>query len=339
MRTVVLAAVGLMAMAPPLAAQDPPTGWAAKLFRTEDNKIPSGYDFKSVPKGAMLQHRFPMTNPYAVPLTVTTTVSCGCTTATPVPQILQPRESGSLDITMDTTRFNGQKTVTVYVTVSHPQFWSTATLTIQAVCRGDVELAPAQAVFGVVPVGQSASREVVIRYRGGQPGWQITGVVANQAAPFDVRHQEVGRRGSQVDYRVWLAVKPEAAAGSYKGDLNLTTNDPNNPVVAVPYDLTVQAPLTVSPDVARLGAVKVGAEAERKVYVRAGAAFRILGVDGAGDGVTAQASRPDAVPVHVLTVKVQPTQPGAVQKILTVRTDLAGGATVPVRVEATAVAP
>jgi hypothetical protein len=339
MRTVVLAALGLLTVALPLRAQDQPTGWAGKMFRADGDKVPSGYDFKSVPKGALLQHRFPMTNPYAVPLTVTTTVSCGCVTATPTPQILQPRESGTLDITMDTTRFNGQKTVTVYVTVSHPQFWSTHTLTIQAVCRGDVELAPAQAVFGMVPVGQPATREVVIRYRGNQPGWQIVGVVADPAAPFDVQKQEQGRRGGQVDYRVSLTLKADAVAKSYKGDLTLTTNDPNNPVVAVPYDVLVQAPLTASPDVARLGQVKVGAEAEKRVILRAAQPFRIIGVDGEGDGVTAKPARLDPSPAHVLTVKVQPTQPGAVQKTLTVKTDLAGGAFVLVKVEATAVAP
>lgn len=337
MRTVVLAALGLLSIAPPLRAQDQPTGWAGKMFAVE-GKIPSGYDFKSVPKGAMLQHRFPVTNPYAVPLTITTTVSCGCVTATPTPQVLQPKESGTLDITMDTTRFNGQKTVTVYVTVSHPQFWSTHMLTVQAVCRGDVELTPAQAVFGMVPVGQPATREVAVRYRGNQPGWQITGVVADPAAPFDVRHQEQARRGNQVDYRVALTLRTDAAAKSYKGDMTLTTNDPNNPVVAVPYDLLLQAPLTASPDVARLGAVKVGAEAEKRVILKASQPFRIIGVDGQGDGVTANPLRPDAVPVHVLTVKVQPAQPGVVQKTLTVKTDLAGGAVVSVRVEATAVA-
>ena len=54
-----------------------------------------------------------------------------------------------------------------------------------------------------------------------------------------------------VEYRVALTLKPNTPAGSYKGEVNLATNDPNNPTVTVPYDLMVQAPLTVSPDVAR----------------------------------------------------------------------------------------
>lgn len=336
MRTVVLAAVGLLVAAPPLSAQDSPPGWAAKLFRTADNKTPSGYNFGTVARGALLHHRFPMTNIYAVPLTVSASVSCGCVTAVPVPQVLQPRETGALEITMDTTRFTGQKTVTVSVTVSHPQFWSTTALTIQAVCRGDVELVPAQAAFGAVPVGQSAYRDLVVRYHGVQP-WQITGTAAGQTAPFDVVYQPAVQRAGLVEYRVRLTLRADAPPGSYKGDLNLTTNDPNYPVVAVPYDVTVQAPLSASPEVVRLGAVKVGGEPRtQRVIVRGSAPFRILGVDGQGDGVTAQA-RSEAAPVQVVAIAVQPTQAGPVQKALTIRTDLGGGAAVTVKVEATAV--
>jgi hypothetical protein len=335
MRTVVLAALGLLTIVPPIPAQDQPTGWAAKLFRDEKGQIPSGYDFKTVAKGAMLLHRFPVTNPYAVPLSISTKVSCGCVTATPNPQVLQPKETGYLDISMDTTRFSGQKTVNVEVNVMHPQFWSTTSLTIQAVCRGDVELAPAQAVFGAIPIGQAATRELVVRYRGNQPGWQILNVVENKAAPFEVRHQEIARRGGQVEYRIWLSLKADAMAGSYKGDLNLTTNDPNNPIVSVPYDAAVQAPLTVSPDVVRLAAVKIGTPSEKRVLIRANQPFKILSVDGQGDGVTVQ-NRPDAVSTHVVTVKIEPTQSGPIQKTLTVHTDLGGGATATVKVEATA---
>ena len=344
MRTAVLAALGLLTIVPPLTAQDQPTTWAAKLLRDEKtNQIPTGHDFKTVPKGAMLQHRFQMTNPYAVPLQVWTKVSCGCVTATPNPAVLQPKETGTLDITMDTTRFNGVKTVTVNVEVQHydqrPQFWSSTSLVVQAVCRGDVELTPAQAVFGVVPAGQAVERQVVIRYRGGMPGWQITGGTPDSTGPFDVRYQEQNRRGTSAEYRVWLVLKNDAAAGSYKGDLSLTTNDPNNPVVAVPYDALVQAPLTVLPSsTARLGTVPVGTTRENRLFVKASQPFRIVGIDGEGDGVTASFLQAP-VPTQVLTIKVQPTQAGPVQKVLTVKTDLNGGATVAVKVEATAVAP
>src|SRR5262245_22921610 len=102
MRMVVLAALGLLMAALPIPAQDQPTTWAAKLLKDDTGKIPSGYNFGSVPKGALLQHRFPITNIYAVPLTITTDVSCTCVTVTPKVQTLQPKETSVIDVAMDT---------------------------------------------------------------------------------------------------------------------------------------------------------------------------------------------------------------------------------------------
>lgn len=340
MRTVVLTALGLLMSAPSIPAQDQPVGWAAKLFKDETGKIPSGHNFGTVPKGAMLQHQFPIKNIYAVPLTITCDVSCSCTTVTPkrpATLVLQPHETGTIDITMDTTRFSGPKQVDVYVYVQHPQYWSSATLVIQAQRREDVELAPAQAVFGVVAQGQQVTRELMVRYRGNQPRWEITGTAPDQTAPLDVRYVEAYRQGGQVGYKVSLTLKPIAPPGSNKGDLILTTNDPNGPVT-VPYDMMVQAPLSVSQEVARLGTIKVGAPTQRSIIVKGNQPFRILSVDGQGEGVTA-VYRPDAVMANVLTVKVEAAAPGPVQKTLTIHTDLNGGATTAVKVEATAVAP
>jgi Protein of unknown function (DUF1573) len=335
MRRVVLTVLGLLLLTPVAPGQEAPTGWAAKLFRDADGKtVPLGHDFGTVPKGAMLQFRFPMTNIYAVPLQMDATVSCGCVTATPNPRVLQPRETGSLDITMDTTRFSGQKSVTVQVTVRHPQYWSGTAFNINAFCRGDVVLDPAAAVFGVVPRGQPATKELVVQYHGQQP-WQIVGLAQNDAGPFDVRYREEVRRPGQVAYRVYLTLKGDAPAGSLKGELHLVTNDPNNRLVPIPYDATVQAALAVVPDVARLGALTAGGEAaSRRVLVRGNKPFRIVAVEGQGDGLTVDP--PTAVaPVQLLTIKFQPTQPGAVQRTLTIRTDLDGGASVTARVEAT----
>jgi hypothetical protein len=333
MRRAVLAVVGLVVLAPAAPAQEAATGWAAKLFRDAAGNIPTGHDFGTVPKGAMLQHRFPITNIYAVPLQISTEVSCNCVTARAAPQILQPRETGALDITMDTTRFNGQKSVTVQVSVRHPQFWSSTSFTITGFCRGDVVLDPGTAVFGVVPRGQPAVRDLVVRYFGQQP-WQIVGPAPSEGVPFDVTYQESYRKPGQVGYIVRLTLKPDAQAGSLKGDLHLMTNDPNNRLVAIPYDVTVQAALAVLPDVARLGALPVGGEQSRKVLVRGNKPFRILAIDGQGDGLTVELP-PAATPVQTLTIKFQPTQPGPVQRTLTIRTDLDGGASVTARVEAT----
>jgi hypothetical protein len=57
-------------------------------------------------------------------------------------------------------------------------------------------------------------------------------------------------------------------------------------------------------------------------------------VDGQGDGLTVELPQAPA-PTQSLTIKLQPTHPGPVQRTLTIRTDLDGGASVTARVEAT----
>src|SRR5262249_42413858 len=102
--------------------------WADKLF----TKGGSTHNFGNVPRGAVLNYRFPITNIYAVPLDIVgTRVSCGCVTVTPSSTTLQPKESGYIDITMDARRFTGSKTVNIFITVG-PQYTSTATLQVSA---------------------------------------------------------------------------------------------------------------------------------------------------------------------------------------------------------------
>jgi Protein of unknown function (DUF1573) len=334
MRGVVLASViGLAFLAQRAPGQDS-YGWAAKVFRDADGKIPSGHDFGTVPKGAVLQHRFPITNIYAVPLQVSWRVSCGCVAANPTPQVLEPRQSGYVDITMDTMRFTGPKSVDLYVTVSNQQYSSTAILKITGNCRTDVTVEPGTVVFGVVPKGQSASREVLVRYAGGM-NWQMTGAAPGDPAPFEVKLQEAYRQQGQVGYRVQLGLKPDAAPGTYKGDLQLVSNDPQSRLVPIPYDVTIQPSLAVTPETSKIGS-KVGETQIRKVLVKATKPFKILGVEGQGDGVIVEAPSV-ALPVQTLTIKFTPTsgQSGPIEKTLTIKTDLDGGATITAKVEAT----
>jgi hypothetical protein len=309
-----------------------PAPWASKLFAV-DGKVPTGHDFGSVPRGAQLKHRFPVKNIYAVPLQFTARVSCGCLTVTATPPVLQPREEGFLDVNMDTLKFNGHKSVTVEVTVLNQQFYSTAVFQVVGHCRTDITLEPGQAVFGVVARGQPATRELLVRYAG-QLAWQVGGVAPGDAAPFDVKVVEAYRQPGQVGYRVALTLKPDAPAGSLKGDLQLVTNDPASRLLPVPYEVMVQAPLMASQDRVQFGPARAGEPVERRLILSGARPFRIVGVDGEADGLRVEYG-PAAAMRQILAIKFQPTQPGPVQRTLTIKTDLDGGASTSVRVEAT----
>jgi hypothetical protein len=91
----------------------------------------------------------------------------------------------------------------------------------------------------------------------------------------------------------------------------------------------------LAPGKVRFNAVPVGQPATQRVIVRAAKPFKVVGVDGAGDGVTVDLpASAAALPVQFLTVRFDPKQAGPVQKVLRIRTDLDGGiATLPVEAE------
>jgi len=311
MRQVVFAWLALLTATPAIPAQT----WANKLFKDQVT-----HDFGTVARGAQLYHRFSITNIYAVPLEVTNIrVSCGCITATPNPKVLQPRQTGSIDIVMDARRFSGPKAVSVHVTVG-PTYVSTAELKITANSRADVVFNPGHVNFGAVSPGQGSSQVIDVEYAGGLD-WRVTEVVAKDL-PFDTTLRELYRRPGQVGYQVKVTLRPEAPPGALRHQMYLRTNDPASPLIPVLVEADVQSALSLSPSTLRLGQGQAGDVLIRKVFVQGQKPFRVLGVDGLGDGVSLNVE-PSTTPGarQVLVFKIELSKAGALRKELKVRTD------------------
>jgi hypothetical protein len=273
-----------------------------------------------------------MTNIYAVPLQITDTrVSCGCVTVTPSANVLQPKQTGHIDVTMDARRFTGPKTVNILITVG-PQFTSTATLQVSANSRADVVFNPGQVSFGVVPAGQSPTQTIDVEYAGALD-WRITGITEH-SFPLEVKYKELYREVGRVGYRLQVALKNSAPPGVFRHELLLQTNDPASLLVPVLVEGTIQAALSVAPSVIKLDNAKLGQEATQKVFVNGNGQkqFRILEVEGLPEGLTADFSKTPAA-VQILTIKWRPTQAGPLKTDLQIKTDLDGGASVKVGVE------
>jgi hypothetical protein len=324
----VVALLALVMLAALLPAQ---TGeWADKLFA----KAGTSHNFGNVPRGAVLHHRFPMTNIYAVPLQITgTRVSCGCVTVTPSANVLQPKETGYVDITMDARRFTGAKTVNIYITVG-PQFVSTATLQVSANSRADVVFNPGQVNFGVVPAGRTPSETIDVEYAG-VLDWRIQGI-AQHSYPLEIKYRELYREVGRVGYRLQVQLKAGAPPGPFKHELLLQTNDPASLLVPVLVEGNIQAALTAAPALVKFDGVKVGDLAAKKVIVNGNGQklFRILEVEGLPEGLTADFS-PTPAPVQVLTLSWRPGKAFPLKGDLLIKTDLDGGATVRVAAEGT----
>jgi hypothetical protein len=322
-----LATVALMTA---LASAQTPE-WADKLFAKDG----TSHNFGTVARGAVLSHRFTMTNIYAVPLQITNTrTSCGCVTVTPSVQVLQPRETAYLDVTMDGRRFSGAKSVSIYVSVG-PQFTSTATLQVSANSRTDVVFNPGQVSFNVVAAGQTPTQSIDVEYAGSLD-WKITGV-AEHTAPLETKLEEKYRQAGpviKVGYTLSATLKASAPPGTYRWELLLETNDPGSPKVPVLVEATIQAPLSVVPAGPVRLTGKVGMEVATNVVIRGSKPFRILGVEGQADGLAAEVAA-DAKPTHLVKIKWQAAQAGELRRELRFKTDL-DGATVTVPVEGTA---
>ena len=123
-------------------------GWADALF-TEHQK-----DFGFVPRGPMLTYPFHFTNTTGQPITVSgVRVSCGCTSAVVLKGRLNASESTAVVANMDSSRFSGTKTVTIFITFSEPQF-DEVRLFVTANSRDDLNLSPDGLRFGKVRVAR-----------------------------------------------------------------------------------------------------------------------------------------------------------------------------------------
>ena len=313
MRHAFIALFAVVLFASSSLAQSP---WAEKMFKGGLN-----HDFGSVPRGAQLSHRFVLTNIYAVRMEITSVKSgCGCVTATPAKRVLEPRESTTIDVTMDARRFTGAKTVGITITVG-PDFISSAQLRVSANSRSDIVFNPGQVSFGTVTRGQAASQVIDVEYAG-VLDWQVI-EASGKDLPIEVSLSELYRRPGQVGYRVRVNLKADAPVGALKGDLFLKTNDPASPLLPVLVEGVVQSNLTVSPAALSLGTVKIGETLRRRVVVRGNKPFRVLGVEGLGEGMQldpAPSSTP--APVQVVSFKCVFAKPGEFKHEVKIKTDL-----------------
>ncbi len=325
-----------------------PAPWANKFFlpnieKDRDQPPPEmiQYNFGDVPHGTICTRTFTITNIYDVPMQITDVrKSCTCLDYVPMSKVLKPNETGELTVTMNSGKFVGTNSQTVYVTFG-PKFLSTAVIRVSANSKTDVTVNPGAVIFGTVPQGTKPSLSVKLEYKGRNRDWKVTEVAATPAA-LDVQIAETSRGGplrGGVEYLVTVSLKPNAPAGTISEQISLKTNDPANPLIQVTVTGTIAPPLEVAPARVRMENVAIGQSGTQRVLIRAAKPFKVLSVEGAGEGVTVElpTTAGTALPVQVLTVKFDRKKPDALDRDLRVKTDLDGGATVTVPVEAEAI--
>ncbi len=291
--------------------------WADALFE-EFSK-----DFGSVPRGPMLSHPFRVVNNTRGPVNIASVrVSCGCVSAVALKGHLEPGEATHIVARMDTTRFLGLKSVTVYVQFNQPAF-EEVRLVVQANGRNDFSVTPDTLAFGQLKRGGTPSASVLLAFFGNN-STQITEVKC-ESNYIQPRVQEVRRLDSEVTYQVTARVRADSPVGKWYTDVWLKTNDPDMAPIRVPLTVEIESALSINPETVALGAVKTQTESERRVIVRGVKPFKIARVLGLAkdDQLVVRVDSPAAKPVHVLTIKLKAGNPGDVDRTLSVLTDLA----------------
>jgi hypothetical protein len=278
-------------------------------------------DFGSVPRGPTLSHLFRVTNNTAQTVRIShIRVSCGCVTATAQTSVLAPGQGTVIQAQMDTNRFQGVKSVTIYVYLDQPRN-EEVRLWVQANSRDDVTVTPDAMHLGQVKRASCPTGAVTLTLLGsGQ--WQVTGVQCDSNY-VKAAVKETNRGPGEVSYQLKATLRADAPVGKWFTDVWLTTNNPMTPRVRVPLTVEIESALTVSPGTVDLGQVKVGGFAERKVIVRGVKPFKITEIKGGDDVLKVRDTTPDAKPLHVIAVTLQPAKPGEVARPLKIMTDLA----------------
>jgi len=289
--------------------------WADALFE-EFSK-----DFGSVPRGPTLSHPFRVVNNTRGPVNIASVrVSCGCVSATALKNILQPGESTHILARMDTTRFTGLKSVTIYVQFNQPAV-EEVRLWVQANGRNDFTVTPDTLSFGQLKRGGSPAVSVLIAFFGNNET-QIT-EVKSESNYIHAKVQEVRRQEAEVTYQLTARVRGDAPVGKWYTDVWLKTNNTGMPQIRVPLTVEVESALSINPETIALGPIKTQTESERRVIVRGIKPFKITKVLGTDDQLAVRDNTPQAKPIHVLTVKLKAGQPGDLNRTLRILTDLA----------------
>ncbi len=319
------ALVGSAAWVSPAAAQSPPlragsgTDWALKMF-SETN-----HDFGAVARGAEVKTKITVRNIYEQDVHISSvTPSCSCTTVqTPTKSLLKMHETTEIEFSMDTRRFIRHKDAVVTVQFDAPQF-GRVEIPIQMYVRTDVVLEPGSANFGAVDIGKEGKQTIDIAYAGtpDRANWAILEAKTNNPH-LEVTVKETSRVGGgnvnvNVHYALEVLLKPTAPPGSFRGLIQLVTDDANNPIIPVLAEARVEAEFTAT-DV-QLGTVVAGAQKKANAVIRGKKPFAIEAIEceSEDEAFAVQLTKGERA-VHILPLTfTAPDKPGRYQETFTI---------------------
>lgn len=197
------------------------------------------YDFGAVPRGSQVTHHFRIANTTNGNLQLYgARVSCGCTTARVLQSNLAPGQETYVVATMDTRRFFGVKSVTVYVNIGGARS-EEVRLVVTSNSRDELMFAPEMLNFGKLKANAGGEATMTITLLG-HASTQIT-EISSESNFIVPKVTELRRSGSEVTFQVAAQIRPETPAGRWFSEINLKTNNQSVSRVRVPVSVEIEA--------------------------------------------------------------------------------------------------
>lgn len=278
-------------------------------------------DFGSVPRGAILQHSFKIrNNTKDVVGLAGVRSSCGCTSAQLSKRYLQPGEETQLLVRMDSGRFRGLKTVTLYARLDRPEAQEVR-IWIKANSRDDIAVNPEVVDFRTVRAGEGGSTQIQVRFFG-LPEAEIE-KVSSASGYLTAKVTDAKRTQLESQFTVEVELSKQAPVGRWYSDIWLDTNQQASSKIRIPVRMEIVSALVASPSAVEFGLVEKGRETERRVVIRGATPFRLMKVEGLGESVKARFSSDQAKTTHVITLILKEAKGGLLQGDVQVFTDMA----------------
>jgi hypothetical protein len=202
------------------------------------------HDFGKVSAGAIVRANFIYTNIGTRTLEINEVrPSCGCTTAGTWDRRVEPGQTGSIPLQINTANFGGPVTKFVTITCNDPS-QPNISLQIKGVIWKPIDVAPNFVVFNVTP--SSASNEV-----------RVVKITSNMDEVLEVTSPEVNnpafravvkavRPGKEFD--VEISTVPPLNAGTVQATVTVKTSATNMPVINITAMAIVQPPVLAMPN-------------------------------------------------------------------------------------------
>jgi hypothetical protein len=264
-----------------VAAQETEEDWKLHVIPTKDRS----FDFKTVAKGMVPEHRFVLTNPLLETLHIKSIISsCSCTTidfdaADEDNAFLKTYEKAVLPIRFRGDRFEGQRNATITVVFDQPND-AEIQLNITGEVRTDLSIVPRDFIdFGNVELGKEQSRTLTVTYTGSNTRWRL---VDTKCDSEFIRTEMTSETliGKKI-FKISVILDASTPHGMLNALLVLRSNDAaERREIPMPLRATVGTVINVFPPHLSLGVLSPGeASSMKNVNIRGTKPFHIKGFE------------------------------------------------------------